>query len=178
MENEMRTLEELHAHYKAVRARLDNPIKKEPPVRLIYPEPEPEPYPDPLSLPAIVQKLNEAIEVAIAAPPAVTETPSKKILSEVAEKYAMPPTVFRSKSRDAAYVLCRQEASYRLKYELNFSLSQIGRLMGHRDHTTVLHAIRRYEKNLALGQGPWASKSCVSSACVTQVEPQTQNDHG
>jgi chromosomal replication initiation ATPase DnaA len=82
----------------------------------------------------------------------------------------MPPTVFRSQSRDAAYVLCRQEAAYRLKYELNFSLSQIGRLMGHRDHTTVLHAIRRYEKNLALGQGPWASKSCVSNACVTQVE--------
>ena len=171
----MRTLEELHAHYKAVRARLDAPIKKEPAVRLIYPEPEK--YPDPLDLPVapiipdVVGEIGEIAEEAIAAPLVTTETPAKKILSEVADKHGMPPTVFRSKSRDAAYVLCRQEAAYRLKYELNFSLSQIGRLMGHRDHTTVLHAIRRYEKNLALGQGPWASKSCVSNACVTQVEP-------
>ena len=163
----MRTLEELHAHYKAVRARLDNPIKKEPAVRLIYPEPEPAPYPDPLDVVEVVEALPEE---PIAAPPVTTETPARKILSEVAEKHGMPPTVFRSKSRDATYVLCRQEAAYRLKTELSFSLSQIGRLMGHRDHTTVLHAIRRYEKNLALGLGPWASK-CVSNACVTQVEP-------
>ena len=40
----MMTLEELHAHYKAVRARLDNPVRKEPAVRLIYPEPEPAPF--------------------------------------------------------------------------------------------------------------------------------------
>lgn len=168
------TLEELHAHYKAVRARLDGGVKKEPAVRLIYPEPAPAPYPDPLDSPAPV-----AVAVEVPPAPAVpAETPARKVLSEVADKHGMPPTVFRSQSRDAAYVLCRQEAAYRLKYELRFSLSQIGRLMGHRDHTTVLHAIRRYEKNLALGQGPWASKSCVSSARVTQVKPQTHHDHG
>jgi hypothetical protein len=168
MENGMRTLEELHAHYKAVRARLDNPIKKEPPVRLIYPEPEPAPFPDPLDVVEVVEAVVETPpEEPVAAPPAITETPSKKILSEVAEKHGMPPTVFRSKSRNAAYVLCRQEAAYRLKYELNFSLSQIGRLMGHRDHTTVLHAIRRYEKNLVLGVAPWTRK-CVSDACITK----------
>lgn len=176
----MRTLEELHAHYKAVRARLDAPIKKEPAVRLIYPEPEK--YPDPLDFPVApiipdaVVDVGEIVEDAIVTPPVTTETPARRVLSEVAEKHGMPFTVFRSKSRDAAYVLCRQEASYRLKYELNFSLSQIGRLMGHRDHTTVLHAIRRYEKNLALGGKPW-TRSGVSNACVTQVEPQAQDHH-
>ena len=47
----MLTLEELHAHYKAVRARLDNPVikKKEPAVRLVYPEPQK--YPEPLDQP-------------------------------------------------------------------------------------------------------------------------------
>jgi chromosomal replication initiation ATPase DnaA len=89
----------------------------------------------------------------------------------------MPPTTFRSKNRRMDYVLCRQEAAYRLNTELKFSLSQIGRLMGHRDHTTVLHAINRYKKNLAQGGGPWTRKSGVSSACVTQVEPQAQDDH-
>ena len=166
----MRTLEELHAHYKAVRARLDAPIKKEPAVRLIYPEPAK--YPDPLDLPVapIIPDVVGEVGEPIQAPTVTAETPARKILIEVAAKHGMPPTVFRSKSRGTAYVLCRQEAAYRLKYELRFSLSQIGHLMGHRDHTTVLHAIRRYEKNLALGQGPWASK-CVSNACVTQVEP-------
>jgi hypothetical protein len=171
----MMTLEELHAHYKAVRARLDKPAKKEPPIRLIHPEPAPGPYPDPLDLPPPVAA---AIEAAAKAPEKPTETPAQMILSEVAAKHGMPPTTFRSQNRRMDYVLCRQEAAYRLNTELKFSLSQIGRLMGHRDHTTVLHAINRYKKNLAQGGGPWTRKSSVSNACVTQVEPQTQNDHG
>ena len=162
----MKTLEELHAHYKAVRARLENPIKKEPAVRLIYPEPEVQKYPDPLDLPppVIEGKIVEEPKIAGGIYPEITETPAQQILSMVAKKHGMPPTVFRSKSRDANYVICRQEAAYLLKHELKFSLTQIGRLMGNRDHTTVLHAIRRYEKNLAQGCGPW-TRSGVSNAC-------------
>ena len=44
----MKTLEELHAHYKAVRQRLDNPVVKKPTLKLVghlepiaIPEPEP-----------------------------------------------------------------------------------------------------------------------------------------
>ena len=161
----MVTLEELNEHYKAVRARLNSPpiMKREPPAPTLHSGP----YPDPLDSPPPVKAPKQ--EVPAEAPPVTAETPARRVLSEVADKHGMPSTVFRSQSRDAAYVLCRQEAAYRLKYELNFSLSQIGRLMGHRDHTTVLHAIRRYEKNLALGQEPRASK-CVSNACATQVE--------
>lgn len=166
----MMTLEELHAHYKAVRSRLDGGVKKEPAVRLIYPEPAPAPYPDPLDSPATV---------AIEAPPPPAETPARKILMEVAEKHGMPVTVFRNKSRKLNHVRCRQEACFRMKQDLGFSLSQIGRLMGHQDHTTVLHAIRQYKKILAEGYKPKTrTKSSVSSACVTQVEPQTHHDHG
>ena len=169
----MMTLEELHAHYKAVRARLDKPAKREPAVRLIYPEPAPAPYPDPLDSPA---------PVAVETPPppaAPAETPARKILMEVAEKHGMPVTVFRNKSRKLNHVRCRQEACFRMKQDLGFSLSQIGRLMGHQDHTTVLHAIRQYKKILAEGYKPKTrTKSSVSSARVTQVEPQTHHDHG
>jgi hypothetical protein len=170
----MMTFEELHAHYKAVRARLDNPAKKEPAVRLIYPEPAPAPYPDPLDSPA-------PVAVAIEPPPAPTEpaeTPARKILSEVAEKHGMPLTAFRSKSRTMKFIQCRQEACYRLSRELHFSLKQIGRLMGHRDHTTVMNAINGYKKILAEGYKPKTRTKCVSSARVTQVEPQTHHDHG
>lgn len=168
----MMTLEELHAHYKAVRSRLDNGVKKEPAVRLIYPEPAPAPYPDPLDSPA---------PVAVEAPPAPetpAETPARKILNEVAEKHKMPVGAFRSKSRTMPFINLRHEACYRLSMELNFSLMQIGRLMGNRDHTTVLNAIRRHKKILAEGYKPKTRTKSVSSARVTQVEPQTQHDHG
>jgi len=168
----MMTLEELHAHYKAVRARLDGGPKKEQPVRLIYPEPEPEPYSDPLDLPPPVA------EAPVQITPAPAETPARKILMEVAEKHGMPVTVFRDKSRKMSHVRCRQEACFRMKHDLNFSLSQIGRLMGHQDHTTVLHAIRQHKKILAEGYKPKTRKSSVSSVCVTQVETQAQHDHG
>jgi len=169
------TLEELHAHYKAVRSRLDGGIKKEPAVRLIYPEPAPAPYPDPLDSPAPVAV---AIEAPVKAPETPAETPARKILNEVAEKHKMPVGAFRSPSRKVPFVNLRHEACYRLSMELGFSLMQIGRLMGNRDHTTVLNAIRRHKKILAEGYKPKTRTKCVSNARVTQVEPQTQHDHG
>ena len=159
------TLEELHAHYKAVRARLDSgPVKETnvhvgPFMRLKGP------YPDPLDSPAPA--------------PAPAETPARKILMEVAEKHKMPVASFRSKSRTMPFINLRHEACYRLSTELGFSLMQIGRLMGNRDHTTVLNAIRRHKKILAEGYKPKTrTKSGVSSARVTKVEPQTHHDHG
>jgi len=172
------TLEELHAHYKAVRARLDKPAKKEVAVRLIYPEPAsaPGPYPDPLDSPAPVAVV---IEAPAKAPETPAETPARKILNEVAEKHKMPVASFRSKSRTMPFINLRHEACYRLSTELGFSLMQIGRLMGNRDHTTVLNAIRRHKKILAEGYKPKTrTKSGVSSARVTKVETRAQNDHG
>ena len=169
----MMTLEELHAHYKAVRARLDKPAKKEPAVRLIYPEPAPAPYPDPIDAPPPVAPTPHA-----KAPAAPAETPARKIMNEVAEKHNMPVAAFRSPSRKMPFVNLRHEACYRLSTELGFSLMQIGRLMGNRDHTTVLNAIRRHKKILAEGYKPKTRTKCVSSACVTQVEPQSHHDHG
>jgi len=171
----MMTLEELHAHYKAVRARLDGGVKKEPAVRLVYPEPAPAPYPDPLDMPPPEPVQEEPAQ----APAAAAETPARRILMEVADKHNMPITAFRSPSRKLPFVNLRHEACYRLSVELNFSLMQIGRLMGNRDHTTVLNAIRRHKKILAEGYKPKTrTKSSVSSASVTQVEPQTHHDHG
>ena len=176
----MKTLEELHAHYKAVKARLDNPVKKAPAVRLIYPEPTVV-YPDPLDFPVppFVPDVVVEVGVPVEAPAVATETPARKILMEVAEKHKMPVASFRSKSRTMPFINLRHEACYRLSTELGFSLMQIGRLMGNRDHTTVLNAIRRHKKILVEGYKPKTrTKSCVSNARVTKVETQAQNDHG
>ena len=153
----MKTLEELHAHYRAVRQRLDNPPVKKPTLKLVThldpvaaPEPEPTPVPIPAPVPAPFQ---------------MPATPARTILNEVAEKYGMTVQAVQSACRKKNFVAARQEASYRMSSELKFTLNQIGKLVGGRDHTTVLHAIRRHQKNLALGGEPWASKLCVTSAC-------------
>ena len=163
------TLEELHAHYKAVRARLDNsPVKKTnvhvgPFMRLKGP------YPDPLDAPPPVAPTPHA-----KAPEAPVETPARKILNEVADKHNMPVAAFRSQQRKMPFVRLRQEACYRLSMELGFSLSQIGRLMGNRDHTTILNAIHMYKKLRGESYPPKKRTRKPDAA----AELQTQNDHG
>jgi chromosomal replication initiation ATPase DnaA len=44
-------------------------------------------------------------------------------------------------------VAARFEAMWRMARETGASLNQIGRQLGGRHHTTVLHGIRAYEKN-------------------------------
>lgn len=165
----MLTLEELHAHYKAVRSRIENPVikKKEPAVRLIYPEPQA--YLDPLDQkPADPPPAPE-----VTSPPIFTarmpETPAQIILREVAEKHNMSVRQLQSAARLKAYVSARQEASYRLNAELGFSLKQIGNMLGRRDHTTVLHAINRHKKNLAAGEGPWARQVAFTNDRDTEA---------
>jgi len=172
MEMKMQTLEELHAHYMAVRARLNG---GKPKLVLVSPvEEKPAgPYPEPVVEPFV---FTEPEPVAVAHEP-LPQTPAQIIMSEVSEAHNMTIKQMKGQSREMAYVKARQEVAYRLNTELGYSLTQIGRLLGKRDHTTILHSINRYKKNLAQGGGPWARKSGVSSACVTQVEPQAQDDH-
>ena len=162
----MMTLEELHAHYKAVRSRIESPVKRAPAVRLVYPAPAP--YPDPLDFKPV-----EAPPALLATIPAedvpdMPETPAQTVLREVSEKHGLTVRQIQSVARLMPYVLARQEASYRLNKELGFSLAQIGRMLGKRDHTTVLNAIQRYKKNLAKGVAPW-TKALVEADCRTNT---------
>ena len=138
----MQTLEALQVHYKAVRMRLGCvpscvvPVKSKvqtyaPPV--IEPQHQLELQPDPVAEPVLVH-----VEI----PP----TPAQAILKDVAEKHGVTVTEIKNHSHKMKIVKARQEAAYRMKTELCLSLPKIGRVMGKRDHTTILHAIRRYKK--------------------------------
>lgn len=161
----MKTLEEFNAHYKAVRARLNGspPVKKPPPPKiiepgniLVFPVPTPtiefdlEPQP---SKPKTARVKNKWVDNVVTF--YTLETPAQVILREVAAKHEMPMTVFKDESRKKPFVLCRQEAAYRLKVEAKLSLTQIGRLFNHQDHTTVLNSINRYKANTEQGRIPW-----------------------
>jgi chromosomal replication initiator protein len=67
----------------------------------------------------------------------------EKILDAVADYYDLTPEALAGKRRDRKTALARQIAMYLLREQNHYPLSEIGRILGGRDHTTVLHG---YEK--------------------------------
>lgn len=67
-----------------------------------------------------------------------TLTP-EKILVSVANYYDLTPEALAGRRRDRKTALARQMAMYLLREQNNCSLSEIGEILGGRDHTTVLH---------------------------------------
>lgn len=72
----------------------------------------------------------------------------KQIVAEVCERHGVPFRDIVSQRRDRKTAKARAEACYRLRMETTLSLPQIGRKLGGRDHTTILHSVRRYEARL------------------------------
>ena len=130
----MQTIEEMQAHYKAVRERLRYAPPKKPiviqPVMLLAPEPEPEPEPEKPKMPRLFIPL----------------TPAQAILKEIAIKHEMTAKDITGQSRKWKYARARQEAAYEIKKRLNLSLPMVGLILGKRDHTTILHAVRQHAK--------------------------------
>lgn len=139
----MLTLEELHAHYRAVRARINDPAKA------IKPKVQVEEKTDP-----VVIQFTEPNFI----------NPSDVIIYRVAQKHGVSVADIKGSSRKQIYVLARQEASYRLRTERNLTLNQIGCLLGHKDHTTILHGIKMHTKKLIERTDTLDEPSLVSSA--------------
>ena len=72
----------------------------------------------------------------------------KRIVEEICIKHQVSRAELLSAQRSVRIVAARHEAMYRMKTETTMSLPQIGRRLGNRDHTTVLHGVRRYEAKL------------------------------
>jgi len=71
------------------------------------------------------------------------------VLAAVARHYAVTAEELRGTGRARAVALARQVAMYLLREETTASLGQIGRLLGGRDHTTVMHGCARVGEVLA-----------------------------
>jgi chromosomal replication initiation ATPase DnaA len=70
------------------------------------------------------------------------------ILEEVAGKWGLEPRDLIGVSRQRSVAWPRQEVMYRIHETGCFSTTQIGRFLGDRDHTTILHGIRRHKARL------------------------------
>lgn len=74
-------------------------------------------------------------------------TPSL-IINVVAEHFGVSADDITSKKRNSEYVLPRQVVMYLCKNLTETSLSQIGKLLGKKDHTTVIHGVNKINEEL------------------------------
>lgn len=72
--------------------------------------------------------------------------PAGEILATVARYYNLPKTKLVSSSRQKSIVLARAVAIFLIRELTPLSYDQIGKLLGGRDHSTILHNYRRIER--------------------------------
>lgn len=153
---------QITSHYADVRARLRGAIRPSQRVPPALSAPEPEPV--------VVEAAPVAIEPATSEAETIVPPPeyrardilyvnfdplhcppisqAETIIRQVQAKHKLGRGEMLGRQRSARVVLARQEAAWRMKRETTLSLPQIGRKLGGRDHTTILHNIRQYEAKL------------------------------
>ncbi len=70
------------------------------------------------------------------------------VIATVAASFQLTPADLKGRKRDRLTAQARQVAMYLLKEATNCSLAQIGLELGHRDHSTVVHASRKITVDL------------------------------
>lgn len=85
-------------------------------------------------------------------PPVVPgRSPADEVLAQVADKHGLTVSDLRSKRVTRAYAWPRQEAMYRLHKELGLSSTVTGRILGGRDHTTVMYGAAKHASRMGEG---------------------------
>ena len=86
------------------------------------------------------------------------------IIDAVSEYYGINPMAIRSGRRTNAVRVPRFMACYLAREMTQHSLPAIGRMIGNRDHTTILNAIRRFEEMLRTDETVQADLECVEQS--------------
>ncbi len=105
---------------------------------------------------ALANLENREINVALAeqvlkdiiSPDEKKEITPEYIISMVAEHFDITEDDIRGSKRNSKIVLPRQIAMYLCRDMTNVPLASIGKLIGNRDHTTVMHGFEKIEKNM------------------------------
>lgn len=98
--------------------------------------------PDRPSIPTSPMKITFDTAAAFTIP----EHPINRIIRIVAPRYYVTPFDIRSDRRTKDVVMPRQISMWLARYTTKYSLPEIGRRFGGRDHTTVMHAVRKIDR--------------------------------
>jgi chromosomal replication initiation ATPase DnaA len=127
------------------------------------PDKKPDPIPD--GQPAVLTEITNA-DQAVSVKEALIErlyseieevTAAKgphlghRIARAIAKLHRISFTDLCSHRRAAHLVAARQHAMYEIKKNTKMSLPAIGKILGGRDHTTIIHGIKQHEKRLKEG---------------------------
>lgn len=74
------------------------------------------------------------------------------IINVVAEHFGVKPEDITSKKRNSEYVLPRQVVMYLCRSLTDASYSTIGKILGKKDHTTVLHGANKIEEEMKINE--------------------------
>lgn len=100
---------------------------------------------DRVAMKLLVMRLRERLK-AVGRPEKPTSV--SDIIQAVAHKYGVNVSDIKSCSRRKRLCVARFEAIYEIASRTPYSFPMIGRLMGGRDHTTIMNAIKRHaERN-------------------------------
>ncbi len=86
----------------------------------------------------------EALRDIVKSPEETKITP-RKIIEAAAQEYDIPPDSLKSKTRISRVVRARQVAMFLCREMTDLSLVMVGKRFGGRDHSTVLHSVRKIE---------------------------------
>jgi chromosomal replication initiator protein len=75
-------------------------------------------------------------------------TAPDRILAAVSERFGVRPETLVGPRRTQAIALPRQVAMYLMRNLTEMSLTEIGRVFGGRDHSTVIHACRQVAERI------------------------------
>lgn len=71
-----------------------------------------------------------------------------RILREISEYHGLTREALVGNCRTQRFVRARQHLFWRLRNETGWSTPRIGQFAGGKDHTTVLHGVRRHQERL------------------------------
>jgi len=81
-------------------------------------------------------------DIATRTPKKISVKPSQ-LIEAVAISFQLTPADLKGRKRDRETALARQMAMYLMREKTNYSLEQIGKELGDRDHSTVIHACEK-----------------------------------
>jgi chromosomal replication initiator protein len=93
-----------------------------------------------------------------------------RIIKACAEHFGVTVKDITNGGRTKQLALARQVALYVLRATLSLSLKEIGGLFGNKDHTTVMHAIKRVDE-LKVGDPAFAARLEKLSKGISRGEP-------
>ena len=111
-------------------------------------------------------------DIGSKAPESPTVTPDL-VIEAVASSFQLSPVSLKGRRRDKETSLARGVAMYIIKEETNSPLTQIGKEIGDRDHSTVFHACDKIANEIDVS--PYLSNKIASIRQVIHQNLQTGN---